>query len=287
MDILAGRIHCRTVCDTGDLRSVADYHVAGTVGAVAPVETDSGWILAAGQGFTHLGRNGSVRSLAQVVQAGTRMNDAACDPQGRLWAGTLADDFRVGGGALFRFDGDGQTELMLDDLTIANGLGWSPDGTTMYLADSGPRVVYAFAFDGREGTISDGRVLLSVDEEIGTPDGLTVDAEGDLWIAIYGGGRIKRYSPQGELRETLFLPAAQTTSCAFGGPGLNRLYVTTATEGWTDEERQAQPWAGLVYRLDTVAIGRAAEVFRPRPAWWTEVVSDPVVTTANSLDGRS
>jgi sugar lactone lactonase YvrE len=163
--------------------------------------------------------------------------------------------------------------LILGDLTISNGLGWSPDGAIMYLADSGPRIVHAFRFDGEDGTISDGRALITIAEAVGAPDGLTVDADGDLWVAIYGGGRVQRYSPDGVLRETLFVPASQSTSCAFAGPGLNRLYVTTATERWSDEERHADPAAGLVYRFDTDATGRPAELFRPDPAWWATVTA--------------
>jgi sugar lactone lactonase YvrE len=202
-----------------------------------------------------------------------RMNDGACDPQGRLWAGTLADDFRPGAGALYRLDGEGRVELVLDGLTISNGLGWSPDGTTMYLADSGPRVVHAFRFDSAAGAISEGRILLHVPADVGTPDGLTVDAWGDIWVAIYGGGRVHRYSAEGSLLETLPVPAAQCTSCAFAGSHLNRLYVTTATEGWSDEERRAQPEAGLVYRFDTDAIGQPAAVFRPEATWWAKTMS--------------
>ena len=201
------------------------------------------------------------------------MNDAACDPQGRFWAGTLADDHRAGGGALYRLDRNGGIETVLDGLTISNGLGWSRDGGTMYLADSGPRIVHAFAFDGERGTISDGRELITVAEEIGAPDGLTVDADGDLWVAIYGGGRVHRYSPAGVLRQAFLLPARETTSCAFAGAGLNRLYVTTATEDWTDEERRAEPAAGLTYRFETDATGCPAAPFRPDPAWWETVVS--------------
>jgi sugar lactone lactonase YvrE len=159
---------------------------------------------------------------------------------------------------------------MLDGLTTSNGIGWSPDGRTMYLADSGPRVIHAFDFDA--GTISSGRVLVEVPQEIGTPDGLTVDAEGDLWVAIWGGGRVHRYSPIGELRQVLAVPAMQTTSCAFAGPDLHRLYVTTATEDWTDDERRADPKAGLVYRFETDATGRPADPFRPEPAWWSSVI---------------
>jgi len=199
------------------------------------------------------------------------MNDAACDPQGRFWAGTLADDHRPGGGALYRLERDGRTELMLDGLTISNGLGWSPDGATMYLVDSGPRIVHAFAFDADRGTISAGRELVRVPEEVGAPDGMTVDAVGDLWVAIYGGGRVNRYSPEGVLRQVLNVPAKQSTSCAFAGAELNRLYVTTATEAWSDEQRRAEPTAGLIYRFDTDATGRPAALFRPDPAWWQEV----------------
>ena len=165
------------------------------------------------------------------------MNDAACDPQGRFWAGTLADDHRAGGGALYRLDPYGATELVRDGLTISNGLGWSPDGGTMYLVDSGPRVVHAFAFDGERGTISAQRVLLTVSEDVGAPDGLAVDAAGDLWVAIYGGGRVDRYSPDGALRETLSVPAEQSTCCAFAGRGLHR--PTSRRRGGL--ERRAAP----------------------------------------------
>ncbi len=162
---------------------------------------------------------------------------------------------------------------MLDGLTISNGLGWSPDGRTMYLADSGPGVVHAFSFDGERGLIADGRVLITVAKDVGSPDGLTVDANGDIWIAIFGGRRIQRYTSDGVLQKEYTVPADQCTSCAFGGPGLNRLYVTTATENWTDEQRRAEPGAGLVYRLDTDATGRPAAPFRPDRNWWAKAIS--------------
>ena len=206
-----------------------------------------------------------------MTPAGTRMNDAACDPRGRFWAGTLAHDHRVGRGALYRLDCDGQVEMMLSDFTIANGLGWSPDEATMYLADSHPRVIHAFDFDADRGTVSGGRVFVSLAEEVGAPDGLTVDATGDIWVAVYGGGCVLRYSADGTLRDTLEVPAAQSTSCAFAGPGLHRLYVTTATENWNDAQRHAEPVAGLVYRFDTDATGRPASPFQPDPIWWKEI----------------
>jgi len=271
VDILDGRVYRDRIEDDGDLVRIRTYQVPGTVGAIAPVEGDEGWLLAAGRGFLHLRPGGAMRPIAAVAPAGTRMNDGACDPQGRFWAGTMADDHRAGGGALYRLDRTGRTELMLDGLTISNGLAWSPDGSTMYLVDSGPRVVHAFAYDEDRGTISAGRILVRVPEEVGSPDGMTVDAAGDLWVAVYGGGRVHRYSPDGGLRQVLAVPAEQSTSCAFGGPGLNMLYVTTATEAWSDEQRHAEPAAGLVYRFDTDATGLPAEPFRPDPDWWQHV----------------
>jgi sugar lactone lactonase YvrE len=256
------------VDDEGGLVPVRTYEVGATVGAIAPVSGDDGWLLAAHRGIAHLSAGGALHPLAVVAPDDARMNDAACDPQGRFWAGTMAHDHRPGAGALYRFDGDGQTELMHDGLTITNGLGWSPDGATMYVTDSGPRVIYAFRFDGDRGTIDDGRILVEVPEDVGAPDGLTVDRDGDLWVAIYGGGRVNRYSANGVLLETLHLPALQTTSCAFAGPGLHWLFVTTATENWSDMQRRAEPTAGLTYRLSTDATGRPAVPFRPNRVWW-------------------
>ena len=271
VDILAGRVYRDGVRDDGRLVPVRVYSLPGTVGAIAPIQGDDGWLLAAGRSFVHLRDDGSTRTLAEVARPGTRMNDGACDPQGRFWAGTMAGDHRAGGGALFRLDAHGRTEFILGDLTISNGLGWSPDGATMYLVDSGPRVVHALVFDGGPGTISDGRVLVNVAEELGAPDGMTVDADGDLWVAIYGAGQVHRYSPDGELRQVVAVPAEQTTCCGFAGPGLSRLYVTTATENWTPDRRRAEPEAGLVYWSETDTSGVPAAPFRPDIDWWKAV----------------
>ena len=203
VDILAGRVARARIRDDGSLERIRVYQLPGTVGMIAPVEGDDGWLLGAGRGFVYLAPDGTQRTIAEVSPAGTRMNDGACDPQGRFWGGTLADDHHEGGGALYRLERDGSTELMLDGLTISNGLGWSPDGLTMYLVDSGPRVIHAFAFDADRGTISAGRILVTVPEDVGAPDGMTVDAAGDLWVAIYGGARVNRYAPDGSLREVV------------------------------------------------------------------------------------
>ena len=268
VDIVAGRVYRDQVEDDGALTSIRVYGLPWTVGMIAPIEGDEGWLLGAGRGFVYLAPDGTHRTIAEVSPAGTRMNDGAADPQGRFWGGTLADDHHVGGGALYRLDRTGRAEQVLEGLTIPNGIAWSPDGHAMYLVDSGPRVIHAFAFDGARGTISGDRVLVTVPEEVGAPDGMTVDAAGDLWVAIYGGGQVRRYSSDGGLREAHGVPARQSTCCAFGGPGLHWLYVTTATENWTDEQRRAEPAAGLVYRLETDATGQPAASFRPEPVWW-------------------
>jgi sugar lactone lactonase YvrE len=272
VDIVGQRVFRDRVRGDGSLVPVRVYDLPWTVGMIAPVEGDDGWLLGAGRGFVHLAPDGTHRTIAEVSPAGTRMNDGACDAQGRFWAGTVADDHHDGGGALYRLDRDGRVEQVLDGLTISNGIGWSPDGGTMYLVDSGTRVVHAFAFDPGPGRISGQRVLVVVPEDVGAPDGMTVDTAGDLWVAIYGAGQVRRFAPDGTLRQTLSVPARQSTCCAFGGPGLHRLYVTTATEGWTDALRRADPGAGLVYRLDTDATGRPAAPFRPEPAWWAEAI---------------
>ena len=268
VDIVAGQVFRDRVIDDGSLELIRAYTLEGTVGAIAPIEGDDGWLLAAGRGFAHLTLDGDVRILAEVVPDDSRMNDGICDAHGRFWAGSLAHDHRDGAGALWRLDGDGSITKVLDGLTIPNGIGWSLDRRTMYFIDSGPRLIRAFDFDEIAGSISNGRVLVAVDASVGSPDGLAIDAGGDLWVAVYAGGRVQRYAPDGTLKDEHLVPAAQTTSCAFAGPGLHRLYVTTATEDWSDDQRLAEPTAGLVYHLDTDATGRPADPFRPDPAWW-------------------
>ena len=274
LDILEGRVFRDRVAADGSLVPVRDYRLPTTVGAIAPITGDDGWVLAAGRGVTHLRPDGSHRVVVELVGEGTRMNDATCDPQGRLWAGAMAEDHAPGGGSLFRVEGDGRFEQMLDGLTIPNGAGWSPDGRTMYFIDSGPKTVHAFDFDGTSGTISNQRVLIRIPDDLGGPDGMTVDAAGHLWIAVYGAAQVRRHAPDGSLVAVYPVPATQTTCCAFAGERLDRLYVTTATEFWTDEQRRASPGDGLVYRVDAVTgvTGRPASPFVPDRHWWSDIV---------------
>jgi sugar lactone lactonase YvrE len=237
------------------------------------LRTNGGFLFAFRNGLATLDAPGGVpRFLSGLELGDERFNDGKVDRAGRFWAGTL--DRKLGSpiGRLYRIEAGPRVHPVDKGFTISNGIGWSPDGGTMYLADTVPRVIHAFSFDVERGTISDGRILATIADVGAGPDGLTVDAGGDVWVAVFGGGRVQRYSPEGVLRQELHVPASQTTSCAFAGPGLHRLYVTTATEDWSPRERRADPAAGLVYRFETDAVGRAAAAYRPDSAWWKAAI---------------
>src|SRR5262249_39828949 len=156
-----------------------------------------------------------------------RTNDGKCDRRGRFWVGTMHNT--VGGlpaGSLYRVDGDHSVHRMASAITIPNSLAWSPDDRTMYFADSSQRSIRSYAFDSETGDIADQRVFAQLSDGTGVPDGSTVDEAGFLWTAIYGGGRLHRYAPDGRLDRTVDLPMGQPTSCAFGGADFGTLYVT-------------------------------------------------------------
>jgi sugar lactone lactonase YvrE len=246
VDIVGGVLR-RAVEDGAGLRTVAEVRLAEPLGAVAPV-AGGGWLLAAGRGFRHLAADGGLTALLDTEPAGVRMNDAACDPQGRFWAGSMAQDKAPGRGRLLRCDPDGTVTVVLPAATIANGLGWSPDGGTLYHADSGPGVVTAYPVDPSTGALGPGRELVRPDG--GVPDGLTVDDEGALWVAVNGAGEVRRYSPAGAPLAAVRVPVAQVTSVAIGGATGRRLFVTTAREGLADPE----PDAGRVFAVDDVGV---------------------------------
>jgi sugar lactone lactonase YvrE len=193
-----------------------------------------------------------------------RFNDGACDPVGRFWAGTVADDVRPGGGALYRLDPDGTITTVLEGVTESNGLGWSPDGTILYYVDSGepePRV-RAFDYDTDTGRIGwEPYDLIRFPGGAAVPDGLVVDSEGCLWVALWGGSEVRRYSATGGLLATLPVPVSQPTCPAFGGPDLSDLYLTTAWQGLDERQREAEPLAGHLLRTRPGAAGLPAGVF--------------------------
>jgi sugar lactone lactonase YvrE len=203
----------------------------------------------------------SLLATIEPEQAGTRTNDGACDVAGRLWVGTMALDERSSLGALYRVDTDLGVTRVLTGTTISNGLGWSPSATSFYFIDSPTCRIDVFDFDAASGALENRRPLAAVDVEGAVPDGLNVDAEGGVWIALHGGWGLRRYSPNGELIAEVRLPVARITSCCFGGPELCDLYVTTRREGLSESERAGQPLAGALLRLDVGVAGLPTHAF--------------------------
>jgi len=177
-----------------------------------------------------------------------RFNDGRCDPCGRLWAGTMDVDCAAGAGRLYRVGADRSVQRMLDGLSISNGLCWSSDGSTFYFIDSAARRVDAFDLDAVAGTIACRRPAVRVDASLGFPDGMTIDEEGMLWVAHWGGGAVRRWDPRaGRLLASIDVPATHVSSCCFGGPRLGDLYITTAWSGLTGQQRRDQPLAGSLF----------------------------------------
>ena len=245
---------------SGDDRAI---DVGQPVSAVAP-RAAGGLVVTLQEGYAALDMaSGRVELIAPVEKGHTptRMNDGKCDSAGRFWAGTMAFDPVPGAGSLYRLDPDLRVTHVLGDVTISNGLGWSPDDRTMYYVDSPTQTIDAFDYDAATGAIENRRVLAAVPEELGFVDGLTVDADGFIWAAVFGGGRLHRYAPDGSLERAVRLPVEQPTKPAFGGPGLAELYVTSAWHGLSDAERERQPTAGGVLRLRPGVSGAVANRF--------------------------
>jgi sugar lactone lactonase YvrE len=255
VDILAGEVHISPVSADGELAAVRTLRAGRHVGAAAPA-VEGGYVLAAAGGFCHIDGGGTLTELARPEgdREDVRMNDGICDPQGRFWGGTMAYAETRGAGRLYRLELDGTCTEVLDGLTISNGMGWSPDGATMYLADSGSGDVYAFDFDPASGDIDRRRTLLHVDVPGAAPDGLTIDDEGDLWVALWNGGAVARYAPDGSLRQTVPVPVDRPTSCAFGGPDGATLFVTTSRDGLDEFALARQPRAGHVLCIEGLGV---------------------------------
>ncbi len=175
-----------------------------------------------------------------------RMNEGGCDPAGNLWAGSMRYDRRDGGGRLFRVDPALGVEVAIDAVTIANGIAFTPDGTRAYFDDTTAR--RTDVFDVVEGRLTRRRTFHETTD--GFPDGLTLDAAGNVWVAMFGGGRVRRLAPDGGVTDVL-LPVRQVTACAFGGEDLRDLYVTTSREDLDDPE----PEAGALFRIRTEVPG--------------------------------
>jgi len=262
VDIMAGRVHAFRP-DKGACRNVG---VGKPVGALAGAR-DGSLVLAVADGFARLDFKSGATTMLAAVEADrpqNRMNDGACDPAGRFWAGTMALDESPGQGALYRLDPDLTVHTMVTSVTISNGIDWSLDGRRMYYVDSPTRRIDVFDLDGQSGGITNRRPFATIPAEAGIPDGHTVDADGFDWLALWGGAALRRYAPDGTLERTVPLPFSHPTSCAFGGAALDELYVTSARRPLSVEERKREPEAGSLLRLRPGVKGRPANLFGGR-----------------------
>lgn len=242
-------------CDVGQM-----------VGTVVP-RRSGGLMLAVHEGIAALDPTSGRMDLwprpPEHDPAVVRFNDGKCDPSGRFWAGTMA---LVKGprplGRLYRLDPDGAMHVMLTDVGTSNGVAWSIDRRTLYFIDTPLLRVDAFDYDDASGAITNRRTAISIPPGMGRPDGSTLDAEGMLWIAMYEGWGVTRWDPQtGKLLQTIRLPVARVTSCAFGGPGLDILYLTTARHNLSEEQIAAQPLAGSLFQVRPGMRGMPAFAF--------------------------
>lgn len=198
-----------------------------------------------------------------VPLKGRRFNDGKCDPAGRFWVGSMHMQQKTGEASLYTFDAYGNTEIKKDSVTISNGIVWTADKKTMYYIDTPTAQIKAFDYDNSTGAISNERIAVTVSENLGFPDGMTIDSEDMVWVGMWNGNAVIRFNPKtGEILQKIEVPAHNVTSCAFGGENLDTLYITSATVDMTDEEKKEFPLAGSVFKVKPGVTGVKASFFK-------------------------
>ncbi|MCT2529605.1 SMP-30/gluconolactonase/LRE family protein [SAR92 clade bacterium H921] len=247
VDILEPSVHKFDIATKVDRKTM----LSEIVGVTVPRKS-GGNIAATQNGFRRIDiATGVITPLASVKNIdGCRFNDGKCDARGRFWAGTLSIDALPKKGALFRLDENHNVSRILDGLHIANGIGWNKEYTKMYLADSGERVIYAMDYDLENGTVSNKIVFIKFDSDDGTPDGLAIDEEGGLWVAIWDGWKVIRYDKNGVITRVINLPVPRPTSCTFGGTDMKTLYITSARIRLSAEALAQAPFSGSLFAID-------------------------------------
>ena len=241
VDMLAGDI----VTLDGDGAVVDRMHVGNVAAAFRPRRA-GGLVVAVERGFALVGSDGAIETLPEVWHdTRVRMNDGGTDPHGRFYCGSMAYDLTAGAGALYRLDPGGDVTVVLPSVTCSNGLAWTRDGTTAYYIDSLTYRVDVFEYDEEAG-LADRRPFVAIPKEHGLPDGLTVDQDGGVWVAFFGGSAVRRYRADGKLDEVIELPVSNVTACTFGGPALDELYITTSR---LELAEGSEPEAGSVFRV--------------------------------------
>ena len=263
VDIRRGTVLVGELRDDGTISIEDRVQTPGMVGAVAVSEAGD-WILAGERGILFRSAAGRLLEGPTILAAdsGRRLNDGKVDPAGRFVVGTLKiDESPTTTERLVVVQPDGRLDDLDSDLSLSNGLGWSPDGAVLYSIDTVPRIVYARDYDAATGTVGPRRVLIALDEGV-HPDGMSVDSDGQLWIAIWGGGQVRRYTPDGELTRTIEVPSPHTTCVTFAGPDLTTMVITTATKGLDDDELAQWPLSGRLFTVDAGVRGLPT-------TWWS------------------
>lgn len=241
-------MHAGDVLSLDAAGEVVRRHVGAVAAALRP-RRGGGSIIAVERGFTLEAPDGELCALGELwADPRLRMNEGGCDPAGRFYCGSTAYDQAPGAAALHRLDPDGSVGVVLEGLTISNGIEWSPDGSLAYYVDTPTGRIDVFDYDGE---LRDRRPFAAI--ESGHPDGLTVDAEGGVWVALYDGGAVRRYDPHGRLDAVIEVRAAKVTACTFGGRELDELFITTSREGLPDG---ADPLGGSLFRARPGVRGR-------------------------------
>lgn len=247
VDILTPSVHCYDINKGLDTETKV-----GSMVSVAIPKATGGLLVATPGGLMTLDLSSKSLSLfchPESDRPDNRYNDGKCDRMGRLWIGTLDMGTAANRGNLFRVDADGSWMKMDTGFTVANGLGWSPDNKRMYYVDTARRTIYSYDFDLLSGNIANRQAFITFDSKDGTPDGLTVDEDGCLWVAVWDAWRISRYSPQGAELLRVKMPVPRPTSCCFGGPNLDTLYVTSASVRLNGEALAAAPLSGSLFSI--------------------------------------
>ena len=250
VDMLAGDVLSLEAGGT-----LARRHVGSVVAALRP-RAGGGAVLALERGFALQDADGTLHPGTEVWRdTGVRMNEGSCDPDGRFYCGSMAYDKTPGAASMYRFDPDGGIVCVLNGLTISNGLAWTLDGTRAYYNDTATHRVDVF--DYVDGELRNRRPCVDLSSEGASPDGLTLDSEDGIWVALNGQGQVRRYTGSGELTATIDVPVKQVTACTLGGPDLDELYITTSREGLEPDD---EPLAGAVFRAHVDIAG-----FEPFP----------------------
>ncbi|WP_150307387.1 SMP-30/gluconolactonase/LRE family protein [Planctomonas psychrotolerans] len=238
--------------------SIARHSVGSDIAAVVRPRQGGGAVIGIERGFALENADGSISALPPVWNdSSIRMNEGACDPDGRFYCGSMAYDQEEGASALYRLDPDGSVHTILTGVTVSNGLDWSPDGRLAYYNDTATKQVALFDYD-RDAGLTGRRTFVRIADEDGRPDGLTADSAGGVWVALNGGGRVHRYTADGVLDQVVEVPTPQVTACTLGGSELTELYITTSQEGM---EPGSDPLAGALFRVTVPVPGKPVLAF--------------------------